>query len=155
MFSGLKVALASGIVLAVILGGFYWYYNDTQKRMETLRNNNAVLSIAAEQNTKTIEELKLAAEKAAEQIRKTNEEFAAIREQKRILEDKLGEHDIGYLALNKPELIERLINRGTKNAGRCVELLSGAPLNEVEKNAKNANEFNRECPWLFLTLNGN
>jgi len=32
---------------------------------------------------------------------------------------------------------------------RCIELASGAPLNEKEKNAKTPTEANRECPALI------
>jgi hypothetical protein len=47
--------------------------------------------------------------------------------------------------------VQRLINGGSKNAGRCFELLSGSPLTEKEKNAKTDKSFNNECPWLYDT----
>jgi hypothetical protein len=57
--------------------------------------------------------------------------------------------DLGLLAAEKPDSIERAVNRGTVNAGRCFELLSGAELSEEEKNAKDGIAFNKECPWLY------
>ena len=56
--------------------------------------------------------------------------------------------DLGDLAIAKPVLIERAVNNGTKNALRCVEIASGAPLTEQEKNATKADEINKECPSL-------
>jgi len=87
--------------------------------------------------------------KANEEITRVNAEFAATRQQNNILSDKLAKHDLEILASQRPDSIERLINGGTSNAGRCFELLSGSPLTEKEKNAKNEKAFNNECPWLF------
>ncbi len=53
--------------------------------------------------------------------------------------------DFGTLAAVKPKVIQRLINRGTKNAVRCLEILTGAPHTEKELNAKLQSETNREC----------
>ena len=45
---GLKIAAMMGVAMAVMLGGFYWYYQDSQARMATLRENNAQLEVAAQ-----------------------------------------------------------------------------------------------------------
>jgi hypothetical protein len=60
--------------------------------------------------------------------------------------------DLGLLAAERPDSIERAINRGTRNAGRCFELLSGAILTEDERNATDGESFNKECPWLWPGL---
>ena len=66
---------------------------------------------------------------------------------KKFSQDAKGQpRDFGQLAKEKPELVERLINRGTKNAMRCLEIASGAPRTEQETNAKTATEINKECP---------
>ena len=46
-------------------------------------------------------------------------------------------------------MVEKLVNRGTRNALRCMELAAGAPLTEAEKAAKTPMEANRECPSLI------
>jgi cell division protein FtsL len=56
--------------------------------------------------------------------------------------------DLGKSALEKPLSIERAINRGTVNAFRCLEIASGSPLTEEEKNATKISEINKECPSL-------
>ena len=45
---GLKIAAMMGVAMAVMLGSFYWYYQDSQARMATLRENNAQLEVAAQ-----------------------------------------------------------------------------------------------------------
>ena len=54
--------------------------------------------------------------------------------------------DFGQFAKERPELVERLVNRGTRNAMRCLEIASGAPRTSEEISAKSATEINKECP---------
>jgi hypothetical protein len=60
--------------------------------------------------------------------------------------------DVGALAAKRPAAIERLANRGSSNAIRCLELASGAELNEKEKNATTSKDLNPECPGLARTI---
>jgi hypothetical protein len=57
-----------------------------------------------------------------------------------------GKRDVGKLAIEKTKLIEKIINKGSVNAKRCIEIASGAPLTEKEKNATKKSEINPECP---------
>jgi len=56
--------------------------------------------------------------------------------------------DIGKLAIEKPKPIERIINKGAKNATRCLELASGAEHTDKELKAIKKSEINPECPSL-------
>lgn len=142
----------AGILLIVILvmGGVgYWYYNDTQARMAILQDNNAKLNIAVETNEAALESLQADYATAQNEISSLNDAYTAIRRQNQVLADKLQEIDLTAAAISNAESIERAVNRGTENAGRCFELLSGAELNDKERNAKNDIAFNKECPWLY------
>ena len=142
----------AGLLLVVIfvMGGIgYWYYTDTQERMAVLQENNAKLEIAVQTNEAAIESLQADYAAAAAENARLNEAYAEIRRQNNRLSDKLADMDLGLLAAEKPESIERAVNRGTNNANRCFELLSGSPLTEEEKNAQNGESFNKECPWLW------
>jgi hypothetical protein len=57
-----------------------------------------------------------------------------------------GGRDLGKASIERPELIEKVINRGTDRASRCIEIASGAPLTDAEKNATKKSEINTECP---------
>ena len=148
---GFKLAGVLMIVMAAMTAGGYWYYNDTQERMAILQQNNAKLETAVMTSEATIDALQ--ADYAAMQAtnQQLNDEFANIRRQNQVLADKLSRHDLGVLGSNKPGLVERVINGASEKAGRCFELISGAELTESEQNAKNANAFNSECPWLYDT----
>lgn len=146
---GFKVAIVSFIIMAAMAGGMYWYYNDTQKRMAILIENEANAKIAAETAEATNQALLKDIKKANEQINILNVKFAEIRAQNKVLSKKLSEHDLGELGAAKPGPVERIINGASKKAGRCFEILSGSPLTEKEIGAKNGKSFNSECPWLW------
>jgi cell division protein YceG involved in septum cleavage len=144
----------AGILLVVILvmGGVgYWYYNDTQARMAILQDNNAKLEIAVETNEAALESLQVSYASAQQENTRLNEAYTSIRRQNQALADKLQQIDLTAAAIANAESIERAVNRGTLNAGRCFELLSGAELNEKERNAENDIAFNKECPWFYDT----
>lgn len=137
-----------GIILIMGLGG-YWYYTDTQKRMAILIENNAQLEIAVATNEQAINSLQANYAAAQAENQRINAEYAEIRRQNNRLASRLSDIDLGLLAAEKPDSIERAVNRGTVNAGRCFEILSGAPLTEAEINATSSEAFNKECPWLW------
>jgi hypothetical protein len=137
-----------GIILIMGLGG-YLYYNDTQKRMAILIENNAQLEIAVITNEQAIASLQADYAAAQAENQRINAEYAEIRRQNNRLSSRLSEIDLGLIAAEKPDSIERAVNRGTVNAGRCFEILSGSPLTETESNATDGESFNKECPWLW------
>jgi hypothetical protein len=103
-----------GVVMAVMTGGFYWYYTQSQARIEALSASNAVLLVAAQTNQKTINDMLL--QQALNQQRlkeladKLLEAEAYATELRRILQ----KHDLTRLAEEKPGLIERRINEATR-----------------------------------------
>ena len=140
------------IGIIIMMGGIgYWYYTDTQNTIAVLTENNAKLNLAVATNEETIKTMAADFAAANEELKKTNAEFAATREQNNQLASKLQEHDLELTAAARPKSVQRLINGGSRNAGRCFELLSGSPLTEKEKNAKTDKSFNNECPWLYDT----
>ena len=146
---GLKIAAATTLMMLMLCGAFYWYYNDTQERIAILNENNAKLETAVAISEEAVATLQADFAKANEELNRVNQEFAAIRAQNNVLADKLARHDLAVLGAGKPGLVERLVNRGTVNAGRCFELLAGAELTDKEKEATSGDEFNKECPWLW------
>ena len=145
----MKLTGALLVVLALMSGIGYWYYKDTQDTIAVLNKNIATVTIALEKNEEAVDSLQEDYNLIQSTNDKLNFELVATRRQNQVLADKLARHDIGTLASQKPELVERIINRASKKSGRCLELLSGAILTEEERNAKSPKDFNSECPWLF------
>ena len=146
---GMKLAGVMFLIMCAMGGIGYWYYNDTQERMAILQENNAKLEIAVATNEEALESLQADYASAQNEIQSLNDAYTAIRRQNQQLADKLQKIDLTAAAIANAEGIQRAVNRGSENAGRCFELLSGAELNEKERTAKNDIAFNKECPWLY------
>jgi hypothetical protein len=147
MFGSIKIALL--LMLLASAGGAYVYVTDLQKTSEIHRLNAEKFEQAAKTNEEALRVQKENYLAMAKNLEVVNTEFAATRAQNTVLADKLAKHDLNSLAAKKPKSITRLINKGSANAGRCFELLSGADLNDREMEAKSAKSFNNECPWLW------
>lgn len=138
------------IIIILVMGSVgYWYYQDSQTTISVLNENNSRLKTATQIQEQTISKLQADYQAAQKENKRLNDAYEKIRRQNSILSEKLNDVDLGLLATEKPDLIERAINNGTNNAGRCFEILSGSPLTEQEKSANTAEEFNKECPWLW------
>ena len=152
----MKVWIIIGILITLMSGAAYYYYSTTQSRIAELIANNATLAAnvqtltdANNQNIKTIDDLQTSYQKVQEDFSRVQSEFQISRLQNNELRERLGRHELDALASAKPKLVERTVNNASINAMRCFELMSGAPLNEKERNAKNDKQFNSECPWIY------
>jgi len=148
------------LLLGILTGGVGYYYNTTQTYItelteanSTLVSNNEQLMNANRENLETINELTETFEETREKFNRVQTEFQEVRSQNRKLKERLGKHELGALAAERPELVGRIINNASDEALRCFELLSGSPLNESERNAQNARQFNSECLWLWEKFN--
>ena len=137
------------LIMCVMGAVGYWYYNDTQARLALLQENNVKLQVAVETNEQALTSLQEDYASAQNELTTLNTAYQAIRRQNDRLASKLQKIDLEAAAIANAEGIERAVNQGTLNAGRCFELLSGAELNDKERNAKNDIAFNKECPWLY------
>lgn len=141
-----------GVLMAAMAGGFMLYFNQSQARIATLTANNAQLEVAVETNGETIRNVQILNQAANRELRRVNDELAASRTQNRELLGRLAANDLGAFGQTNPAGLEIVINRASNNVLRCFELLSGAELNEKERNATDGRSFNNECPWMFDTL---
>ena len=140
MISSLKI----GLVLFMLAGagGGYLYINKLQKDNATLKSNQIKLESAVEDQKLVIEQQAEDFRKIRNTLNKLEEVNKKLEQDKADLNKRLGKHDIGNLAENKPKLVEKIINGASKSAARCVEIASGSPLTEEELNGTP----NRECP---------
>jgi chromosome segregation ATPase len=142
---GAKLAAVMFLLMVAMGGGVYWYYNDTQERIAILTENNAKLETAVQTNEEALASQRASFAAMQAENSRLQTQFAAISDRNRALENRLSRHDIGAAAVAKPEMTERVLNGATKNAQRCLEILSGAPLTEAETSATKPSEINPEC----------
>ena len=115
--------LVVGLIGGVLYGGYY-YYKDTQNRIAVLTENSAKLEQATNTQKQTIDTLVEDAAKFRVLNKELNTKLEAANEYKNTLIDKLRKHDLAKLSLQKPGLVERKINAGTKKLFESFEEIS-------------------------------
>ena len=113
------------IILVAILGGVgygaYFYYNDTQQRIATLRTNNANL----ESSNKSLEVKITAMEKnIKKQIELTNDLNKSLEEAKKantVIKDLLAQTDLVKNSLQDPKASEARINEKVDSFFKSIE----------------------------------
>ena len=123
-------------------GGGYLYVKKLQKDNAILKVNQIKLETAVEDNNKVIEQQSKDLKKIRTTLSELDEVNKKLQADRNALNKRLGKHDIGNLAENKPGLVEKIINKASDSAVRCMEIASGSPLTEEELNGSP----NRECP---------
>jgi len=128
------------IIVVGLLGGVgyggYYYYKDTQSRIQTLTENNAKVLAAKATQDATIATLIADREKFTKLNNELQTKLEAANEYKNTLIDKLRKHDLAKLSLKKPGLVEKKINNGTKKLFESLETLTGAPTDDAPTPAK-------------------
>jgi hypothetical protein len=151
---GAAVKIIGVLAIVAIIAGGAWYVTGLRANLAVSEMNNQKLKDGIADQQKLIEQM----QRDVAQIQSINvrlaEESERQRAEMRELVDRFnvnarGEsRDFGAIAAARPGVVERLINRGSASAIRCLELASGAKHTEAELNAKTSSEINRECPTL-------
>ena len=151
MFGTMKMVMV-GLMLASLAGGVAYVYK--------LKADNAVLkenAIKLEMAVTSQQEVIAQQKKDFDNILQANKELNALKltleTELKALDDKFNKtnasgkkRDIGNLAMAKSKVIQKIINRASQNAQRCVEIAMGSPLTEDEINATKKSQINSECP---------
>ena len=143
----LQIKIILALVLLAGAGGGYLYVTKLQKDNAILKTNQVKLETAVAESNQVIEQQTKDLKKIRSTLKEIDEQNAKLKADRDALNNRLGKHDIGNLAENKPGLVERIINGASKSAARCVEIASGSPLTEEELNGTP----NRECPSFWPT----
>ena len=138
----LKIKLILMVIMLAGAGGGYLYVKKLQKDNLTLKINQSKLETAIEDNNAVIEQQTVDLKKIRSTLSELDEVNKKLQADRDNLNKRLSKHDIGNLAENKPGLVEKIINKASDSAVRCMEIASGSPLTEEELNGSP----NRECP---------
>ena len=136
-----------GIIITSLLGAGA-YVLKLQRDNVILKENAVKLESAISEQKTLIENQKKDFAEILEANKKINELVNNLKKDLDDLDKRFSkkDRDIGKLAIERTGAIERVINKGSDNATRCIEIASGSPLTEKEKNATKKSEINPECP---------
>jgi|TARA_R110002124_G_scaffold114773_2_gene270288 hypothetical protein len=117
------------IVLGLVGGsvyGAYYYYKDSQARIQILTENSAKLETAKKMQDITINTMIEDRERFSLLTKDLQTKLNKANVYKDVLINKLRKHNLAKLSLKKPRLVEKKINNGTKKLFLSLETLSGA-----------------------------
>lgn len=114
------------LLISSMGGGAWFYYQDTQDTIATLRDNNSKLQIAAETNQNTINSLERDFQLAQENMLLLQQRAKEAEAYQDELSAKLRRHDLTVLTLQKPGLIEKRVNNATAKIFTQLEEDSGS-----------------------------
>ena len=143
---GIRLFLIGILASAVVGAGVY---------VMKLRSDNAILKANAIKMESAITEQKELITQQKEDFKeilaanqKMNELVSVLKKDLEDLDKRFNKknRDVGKFAIAKTKSIERITNGASALATRCIEIASGSPLTEKEKNATKKSEINSECP---------
>ena len=150
----------SYVILFIFIAGlgtaFYFYYQDSQKKMLNMASDISSLQVTTEIQSKTIDSIVA----DAKTMKLISEKIQIVQETSQQVVDNLvktfrkmtldGQRDIGNLAQARPDSIERIVNNGTDKVFRCLEISTGSPLTEEERKEYDETGKLRDCPGTVL-----
>ena len=153
MFLAIKLAIFMALLAGA--GGAFLYVQNLQATVDLLTANNAKLESAVDEQKQLIEkqakdtkEIAFAHQSQVALNAKLDASINDLRQKFHKVNASGKKRDIGSLAEQKPALMEKVINRGTANTMRCMEITMGSPLTEKERNATKKSQINPECAYL-------
>ncbi len=141
----IKMLLILTVVIGAVGFGAWKYYQYTQEQIRIYAVNAATAELAQQQAEAAVESLKRDMVEIQAQFTAVSSKFEVAKGRVDALENKLSEHEIGDLAQKKPKLIEKIIDKGTKDVLRCYEILTGSPLTEDEIAVTKKSKANTTC----------
>ena len=135
MFGSIKIVMVGLLITGIAGAGVY---------VMKLRSDNAILKanqVKLEEAVSSQKELIAKQQEDFKEIlaanQKMNELVSNLKKDLDDLDNRFNKdgRDFGKIALEKTDAINRIINKGSDNASRCIEIASGAELTEEERNA--------------------
>jgi len=120
------LVIVLGLVGGVVYGGYY-YYKDTQSRIQTLTENSAKLETAKKVQDQTIATLVADAKKYEVLNKDLNTRLNAANKYKNKLLGKLRKINLKKLSAEEPAVWEEKINNASKRLLESFESISVVP----------------------------
>ena len=123
MFKLHMMVIVIGLVGGVVYGGFY-FYQDAQKRIATLQQNNAKLEIVAKENERVVKRMKTETTRLNDLNTNLQGKLSKAEESREKLLTRLQEINLKKESMLNPIEIEKRINDGTDKMFDDLESLT-------------------------------
>jgi hypothetical protein len=113
------------LIGGVVYGGFY-VYQDKQKRIETLQQNNAKLEVVAKENEQVVRTMRVETARLNDLNRSLQGKLSRAEESREKLLTRLQEINLKKESMVNPVEIEKRINDGTDKMFDDLESITSA-----------------------------
>ena len=118
---GLKLSIGLGIALFAVTGAFKLYYDKSQSELDSFQirleqsiQNQKTLEVTIEKQNKNLEQTIQNHKLMVAQVERLQKENMIAQNEVTDIRKKFSKHSIDVLSIRKPQLIQNIINRGTK-----------------------------------------
>jgi cell division protein FtsB len=118
---GFKLSVGLGVALVLVSGAFKMYYDKSQAeldsfhiRLEQSIQNQKTLEGTIEKQNKNLEQTIQNHKLMVAQVERLQKENMVAQNEVTDIRKKFSKHSIDVLSIRKPQLIQNIINRGTK-----------------------------------------
>tara|TARA_A100000172_G_scaffold72592_2_gene53775 strand:- start:281 stop:694 length:414 start_codon:yes stop_codon:yes gene_type:complete len=133
---GKLTLILSGLLLASITGSA-WYIDRLLDNISVLKANAIVLETKVTEQNNAIKNHLERQEKVQQQIQTIEKQKQEALREVNQLRSTFSKHDLDNLALSKPKLIEKIVNKGTKKVKE--ELIALTDPDQFEKQDEETN----------------
>ncbi len=118
---GFKLSVGLGVALVIVSGAFKMYYDKSQAeldsfhiRLEQSIQNQKTLETTIEEQNQNLKQTMENQELMIAQVERLQKENMAAQNEVTDIRKKWSRHSLDALSIRKPQLIQNIINRGTK-----------------------------------------
>ena len=111
---GFKLSIILGGLLLITATGSGWYIDRLLDQISVLKGNQIALENSIEQQNESIKQYLSKQKQNQEQLNILTEKNRESQREVNKLKNTFAKHDLDNLALAKPKLIEKIVNKGTK-----------------------------------------
>jgi multidrug resistance efflux pump len=124
--------------LILVGSGSAWYIDRLQDNISTLKANAIALENSIQQQNEAIKAHLAKAEQTQAQVNKLSKQNLESQREVNKLRSTFAKHDLDNLALAKPALIQKIVNKGTKKVKEeLIELTDPTQFDETEDEESN------------------
>ena len=118
---GFKLSVGLGVALVLVSGAFKLYYDKSQAELDSFQirleqsiQNQKTLETTIEEQNQNLKQTMENQELMIAQVERLQKENMAAQNEVTDIRKKWSRHSLDVLSIRKPQLIQNIINRGTK-----------------------------------------
>jgi len=118
---GFKLSVGLGVALVLVSGAFKMYYDKSQAELDSFQirleqsiQNQKTLETTIEEQNQNLKQTIENQELMIAQVERLQKENMAAQNEVTDIRKKWSRHSLDVLSIRKPQLIQNIINRGTK-----------------------------------------